>query len=125
MKYEKMTKEELIKKLEEQKHLAHAVESKDREIARILKRGAEEKQKYHTSLKLLKEQVAEKELLIKESFSKEQFKEEVDKVWKEAQLSVDKANAVLNGYTKALRLLNAALDMVNENDRHMSEKLKK
>ena len=125
MKYEKMTKEELIKKLEEQKHLAHAVESKDREISEINKRGAEQQERYNTSLKVLKEQIKEKELIIKQSFSKEQFKEEVDKIWKEAQLSVDKANFVLNGYTKALRLLNAALDMVNENDRHMSEKLKK
>jgi transcriptional regulator len=124
MKYEKMTKEELIKKLEEQKHLAHAVESKDREISEIKKRGTEQKEKYNASLKMLKEQIAEKEFIIKQSFSKEQFKEEVDKIWKEAQLSVDKANIVLNGYTKALRLLNAALDMVNENDRHMSEKIK-
>lgn len=124
MNYKDMTKTELIKKLEEQKHLAHAVESKDREISQIIKRGAEQQEKYNASLKVLKEQLSEKELLIKQSFSKEQFKEEVEKVWKEAKISVDKANIVLNGYTKALRLLNAALDMVNENDRHMSEKIK-
>lgn len=32
MKYEKMTKDELIEKLEEQSHLAAAVEAKDKEI---------------------------------------------------------------------------------------------
>ena len=47
MDYTKLTKSELIEKLEEQKHLAQAVDAKDREINQIrLKSSTKKKVRY-------------------------------------------------------------------------------
>lgn len=56
MDYKEMKKEELVQKLEEQKHLAQAVEAKDVEIANLIKAQAELKEKTIPSIKKLEEE---------------------------------------------------------------------
>lgn len=61
MDYSKMTKQELIEKLNEQKHLADAVDAKDREINSLKDElgEAEEKSKNYGSLKFQFETLTE------------------------------------------------------------------
>lgn len=54
MDYEKLTKAELIEKINEQKHLASAVEAKDAEIVSIKKKYSEENNALANELSTLK-----------------------------------------------------------------------
>lgn len=124
MDYDKMTKAQLIEELTKKKHLASAVESKDNQIANLRNQKLEEKEKYDEALRLIKEELQSKENLLKNYISKEQFQEEVDKVWKDAEEAVEKANLVLKTYNQFLSMMNSAMTLINQNDSYMSEKIK-
>lgn len=142
MDYNKLTKAELIEKLNEQKHLASAVEAKDKEILKIkdrqqkivkdyesrindLKKGRNEVSKEHEiRVNELKKEILEKDRALSVAITPETHKEELEKVWDEAQKTVDKANLVLQTYSQALSLINSAMSLINQNDKYMSEKIK-
>ena len=119
-----MTKAKIIEELTTKKHLASAVESKDNQIANLRNQKLEEKEKYDEALRLIKEELQSKENLLKNYISKEQFQEEVDKVWKDAEEAVEKANLVLKTYNQFLSMMNSAMTLINQNDSYMSEKIK-
>lgn len=113
-----LTKAELIEKLEEQKHLASAVEAKDNEIIQLKNKKDEE-------IKKLKELLtaARKELVGK--IPKEQADEMVNNALKEAEKTVQIANEFIAGKENSLQLMNAALKIINHNDKLLNEKLNK
>lgn len=142
MEYDKMTKAELIQKLKEQKHLAQAIEAKDKEISELknlkekiikdyemrivdLKKGRDEASKEHDiRINELKKEILQKEKALSLSITPEKHKEEIEKVWADAKEAVEKANLVLHNYGQALALINSAMNVINQNDRYMSEKIK-
>lgn len=120
MDYNKLTKAELIEKLEEQKHLAQAVEAKDKEISELKKGRDANLKDYEMRLSELRKEIQGKEKLI----TPEKHNEEMEKVWKDAQEAIDKANLVLQNYSQFLTLINSAMSVINQNDKYMSEKIK-
>jgi hypothetical protein len=124
MDYDKMTKAQLIEKLNEQKHLAQAVQAKDREINQMKNDKNKEQEKNNELIKLLKDELKSKEVAISSMITKKQFQEETNKILDDAQEAVDKANLVLETYGQAMNLINSALVIINKNDKYMSEKIK-
>jgi hypothetical protein len=124
MDYDKMTKAQLIEKLNEQKHLAQAVQAKDREILKMREDRNKEQERNNEIIKSLKEELREQENRSRSMITKEQFEEETKKVLDDAQEAVDKANLVLDTYSQAMNLINSALVIINKNDKYMSEKIK-
>lgn len=118
MKYEKMTKEELIKKLEEQKHLASAVEAKDNEMSQLKNKKDEEIKKLKENLLSLRKELAGK-------IPKQQADEMVNNALKDAEKTVQIANEFLAANQSSLQLMNAALKVINHNDKLLNEKLDK
>ena len=106
MEYDKMTKAELIEKLREQKHLAQAVEAKDKEIVELKKTLSEKSQQLANSITLDKH--------------KEIVRKEID----EAEKTVELANTVLESHNNAMHLINSALAVINQNEKLLSEKIK-
>lgn len=125
MEYDKMTKAELIEKLEEQQHLAQAVEAKDKEISELKKDKKGHIKDYETRISHLAKELKEKENALLKSVTPEKHKEEIEKVWNEAQITIDKANLVLQNHTQVLALFNSAMAVINQNDKFLSEKINK
>jgi hypothetical protein len=127
--YSKMTKQELIDKLNEQKHLAQAINIKDKEIATL-----------KTELKQLKQEVATKVPLndhkdiIKEyekklnEFKGAVKKEDIEKYIKQAEEDRQKAYNLANRYVTAyrdlLKVFKINLDIAISTDELLSDKLK-
>ena len=121
MKYEKMTKEELIKKLEQQQHLAAAVEAKDIEMSQLKNKKEEEIKKLKESLLSLRNELSQKSNMI----TKEQSDEMVNNALKDAEKTVQIANEFLAAKENSFKLINAALKIINHNDKLLNEKLNK
>jgi nucleoid DNA-binding protein len=120
MKYDKMTKEELIKKLEEQQHLASAVEAKDIEMSQLKNKKDEELKKLKESLLETRKELAQKAHMI----TKQQADEMVNTALKDAEKTVQIANEFLAANKNSLELMNAAIKIINHNDKLLNEKLK-
>jgi hypothetical protein len=108
MDYDKLTKAELIDKLNEQKHLAHAVEVKDQEIIRI-----------NNELQKTRSELNQKASMI----SKEEVDKMLNNALADAEKTVQLANEFLAANKNALTLMNAALTVINQNDKLLNEKL--
>ena len=117
MKYDKMTKEELIQKLEEQKHLVSAVEAKDNEMAQLKNKKDEEIKKIKEDLQELRKELVGK-------IPKQQADEMVNNALEDAEKTVQIANEFLAANQNSLQLLNSAIKIINHNDKLLNEKLK-
>jgi predicted nucleic acid-binding Zn-ribbon protein len=113
MDYDKLTKAELIDKLNEQKHLAQAVEAKDQEIIRI-----------NNEMQKVKEQIKEQNLRMVGMISKEDSNKILNEALKDAEEKINLANQFLVSQKNALNLFNSALAVINQNDTLLQEKLK-
>jgi seryl-tRNA synthetase len=121
MDYTGLKKEELIAKLEEQRHLAKAVDAKDAEIAKIIKdRDAEVvklKEDYQTLKNNLakdmlkeKEKIAELEKKIAEFPDIKALEEAIKTLEKENKKLVGFANQHINIFKNTLKALQGTLD---------------
>lgn len=108
MDYDKLTKAELIEKLNEKKHLASAVEAKDKEIIRI-----------NNELQKARSELNQKASMI----SKEKVDEMLNNALEDAEKTVQLANEFLAANKNALTLMNAAITVINQNDKLLNEKL--
>lgn len=125
MEYDKMTKAQLIEKLENLSHLGTTVHAKNKQINELKKERNKNLEDYEKRLSELAKELQEKDRLQKQLITPKKHKEELEKVWKDAQEAVDKANVVLKTYEQAMTLINSALAIINENDKYMSEKINK
>lgn len=121
MKYDKMTKDELIEKLKEQKHLASAVEAKDIEMSQLKNKKDEEIKKLKESLLDARKELGKASNMI----TKEQANEMVNNALADAEKTVQIANEFLAANQNSLQLINAALKVINHNDKLLNEKLNK
>ena len=113
MDYNQLTKAELIEKLNEQKHLAHAVEAKDKEIVRI-----------NNEMQKVKEQIREQNKRMVGLIPREESNKILDEALKDAEEKINLANQFLSAQKNTLHLLNSALAVINQNDALLNEKLK-
>jgi len=118
MNYKDMTKAELIEKLEEQKHLASAIEAKDIEMSQLKNKKDEEVKKLRENLQELRKELVGK-------IPKQQAEEMVNNALKDAEKTVQIANEFLAANKNSLQLMNAALKIINHNDKLLNEKLDK
>ena len=113
-----LTKAELLEKLNEQKHLAHAVEAKDREIVELKKR-------YETRL----EQVTDEVNQLKKDYQGAFKKEEVEKIVKTAEDQRKESSHLAQFYVKMyhdfLKQTQQNLEMAIFTEQIVSEKFKK
>lgn len=113
MDYSQLTKAELLEKLNEQKHLAQAVDAKDQEIIRI-----------NNEMQKVKEQIKEQNLRMVGMISREESNKILDEALKDAEEKINLANQFLVAQKNALHLFNSALAVINQNDALLQEKLK-
>jgi hypothetical protein len=118
MDYDKLTKAELIDKLNEQKHLAQAVNAKDKEIVELKKR-------YETRL----EQVTDEVNQLKKDYQGALKKEEIDKIIKTAEDQRKESSHLAQFYVKMyhdfLKQTQQNLEMALFTEQLVSEKFKK
>jgi len=122
MKYEKMTKEELIKKLEEQKHLAKAVNAKDKEIADIRVKAKNMIKEAVDRENMAKEKVNELLTKYSESVTKEVLQKTIEKIEAERDKAIKVANRYIQAYRDYLKLTQHTLNMAISNEELISPK---
>jgi glutamate synthase domain-containing protein 3 len=122
MKYEKMTKEELIKKLEEQKHLAKAVNAKDKEIADIRVKAKNMIKEAVDRENMAKEKVNELLTKYSESVTKEVLQKTIEKIEAERDKAVKVASRYIQAYRDYLKLTQHTLNMAISNEELISPK---
>lgn len=122
MKYEKMTKEELIKKLEEQKHLAKAVNAKDKEIADIRVKAKNMIKEAVDRENMAKEKVNELMTKYSESVTKEVLQKTIEKIEAERDKAIKVANRYIQAYRDYLKLTQHTLNMAISNEELISPK---
>jgi alpha-glucuronidase len=135
MDYSQMTKAELIEKLNEQKHLAQAVEAKDREISILNKEKEKKDENLLQELSQIKEQ-KQKEIeglkkSIKElneqligSMTKEKVEEYVKNVQEENKNIREVANYYIKIHTDFLKQTQQNLEMAIFTEDLVSQKIK-
>lgn len=106
MDYEKLTKAELLEKLNEQKHLAQAVEAKDNEIATIKKQLEEIKTKYQGAV------------------TKTEIEDYTKKVEEERKQAFEIANLYIKAHRDFLKQTQQNLEMVIFTEELLSQKIK-
>ena len=118
MDYEKLTKAELIEKLNEQKHLAQAVNAKDKEIVAL-------KTKYEDRVEQLNNEVYQ----LKKDYAGALKKEEIDKIIKDADDKRKESSHLAQFYVKMyhdfLKQTQQNLEMALFTEQLVSEKFKK
>lgn len=118
MDYDKLTKAELIEKLNEKKHLAQAVEAKDKEIVQLRKN-------YESRIEGLQEEIAK----FKKDYQGALKKEEIDKLIKDAETKRNEAKQLAQFYVKMyhdfLKQTQQNLEMALFTEQIVSEKFKK
>ena len=118
MDYDKLTKAELIEKLNEQKHLAKAVEAKDREIIELKKR-------YETRLSEVVNEVNQ----LQKDYAGALKKQEIDKLIKTAEDQKNESAYLAQFYVKMyhdfLKQTQQNLEMALFTEQIVSEKFKK
>jgi glutamate synthase domain-containing protein 3 len=122
MKYEKMTKEELIKKLEEQKHLAKAVNAKDKEITDIRVKAKNMIKEAVDRENMAKEKVNELLTKYSESVTKEVLQKTIEKIEAERDKAVKVASRYIQAYRDYLKLTQHTLNMAISNEELISPK---
>ena len=122
MKYEKMTKEELIKKLEEQKHLAKAVNAKDKEIADIRVKAKNMIKEAVDRENMAKEKVNEIMTKYSESVTKEVLEKTIEKIEAERDKAIKIANRYIQAHRDYLKLTQHTLNMAISNEELISPK---
>lgn len=122
MKYEKMTKEELIKKLEEQRHLAKAVNAKDKEIADIRVKAKNMIKEAVDRENMAKEKVNEIMTKYSESVTKEVLEKTIEKIEAERDKAIKIANRYIQAHRDYLKLTQHTLNMAISNEELISPK---
>lgn len=117
MEYDKLTKAELIEKLKEQKHLAQAVEAKDKEVAKVKEEFLKTREELERQLRSLNEQLVK-------SITLEKHQEILKQELATAEETVKVANMVLQSHNNAMNLVNSAMAVINQNEALLSEKIK-
>jgi hypothetical protein len=117
MDYTKLTKSELIEKLEEQKHLASAVQAKDKEMSDLKKLHEEQ-------MKRLKEDKSELVTKYKGSLTKEQVDNITKKLIEERNDAFAKANLYIKIHHDLLKQMQHTAEMALFSEQLVSEKFK-
>ena len=117
-----MTKEELIKKLEEQKHLAKAVNAKDKEIADIRVKAKNMIKEAVDRENMAKEKVNELMTKYSESVTKEVLQKTIEKIEAERDKAIKVANRYIQAYRDYLKLTQHTLNMAISNEELISPK---
>jgi hypothetical protein len=121
MEFKEMKKEELIAKLEEQRHLASAVDSKDKEIASLKnikdseiaslsKKYAEIKDQTTKEKNELTVKISELEAKLKAVPSITRYEESIKKLEEENKRVIAFANQYINIFKNTLKALQGTLD---------------
>lgn len=140
MKYNDMTKADLIKLVEEQQTLADAVLEKDKEIIELKNkvRNLVTKEVHELSLKKQEELVNEKQaqlmdlekantelkLKLKTSISEEDFKIAIKKIEDERKRAGEIANRYIQAHRDLMRVFKINLDVAISHEELLSEKIK-
>lgn len=118
MDYNSLKKDELLAIVKEQKHLAKAVEAKDKEIAALKRKLSEVKEAKATMVS--REQYDKLSETLKSyqgSVTKEKLEEVVNKLDGERRLAVDNMVQYKQAYEDLLRVFKVNLDIaINTND---------
>jgi hypothetical protein len=110
MEFKEMKKEELILKLEEQRHLASAVDAKDKEIASLSKKYAEIKDQTIKEKNELTVKISELEAKLKAVPSITRYEESIKKLEEENKRVIAFANQYINIFKNTLKALQGTLD---------------
>lgn len=110
MDYKELKKDELVAKLEEQRHLAQAVEAKDVEIANISKQLAEIKLKANKEKQELENKVSELDAKLKAVPSITRYEDTIKKLEEENKRVIAFANQYINVFKNTLKALQGTLD---------------
>lgn len=135
MDYSQLTKAELIEKLNEQKHLAQAVEAKDKEIANLLKEKQNKDEKLLQEISQIRTQkqkeIEELNKTIKElnhqligSMTKEKVEQYVKDVQEENKTIREVANYYIKIHTDFLKQTQQNLEMAIFTEDLVSQKIK-
>jgi FMN phosphatase YigB (HAD superfamily) len=110
MNYKEMKKEELVAKLEEQRHLAQAVEAKDVELGIAEKRFQEMKNSFAKELDVQKAKVKELQDEIRAFPDVENLKESIKTLEEQNKKIVAFGNQHINIFKNTLKALQGTLD---------------
>ena len=117
MDYTAMKKDELLalvltlqNKLEEQKHLAEAVNAKDEEIAKLSKHSADSKASYVKEIEGLKVKISELTEQVRNAPSVEKFKDVIKGLEEKNKELVAFANRLINIQKNTFKALQGNLD---------------
>jgi len=121
MNYKNMTKDDLIKKLESQQHLAQAIEAKDKEIAGHIKDKLKMKEEVDALIKANKD--SEKEMpLLKEHITR--LEESNKKLVVIAKEKVNSAALYVNAFQGLMKSIQGTLDNTIELEALLSKNIK-
>lgn len=110
MEYKEMKKNELLAKVEEQRHLASAVEAKDAEIAVLSKQYAEFKEKTNKEKAELVSKISELQGKLNAVPSIQKYEDAIKKLEEENKRIIAFANQYINVFKNTLKALQGNLD---------------
>jgi len=110
MEYKEMKKNELLAKVEEQRHLASAVEAKDAEIAVLSKQYAEFKEKTNKEKAELVSKISELQGKLNAVPSIQKYEDVIKKLEEENKRIIAFANQYINVFKNTLKALQGNLD---------------
>lgn len=126
MDYTKLTKSELIEKLEEQQHLVSAVEAKDIEMSQLKKESKKEleqlKKKNEEEVKALKLQKEELITKYQGSLTTEQIEKVTERLVAERNEAVSRANLYIKIHHDLLKQIQHTTEMALFSEQLVSEK---
>ena len=109
MNYESMKKDELIKIIEDQKHLASAIEEKDKEISGLKQKMTEIFEKEKTNLQNAQEQI-KKTLEEELKKTKDALADNQNKMYELDRLRIEQLNEIIYIYGDLLKTLQGVTD---------------
>ena len=124
MDYEKLTKAELIEKLNEKKHLAEAVNAKDKEIANLKKEKNDKDENLLQEIEKLNNKNKELNHQLVGSMTKEKVEEYVKSVQEENKTIREVANYYIKIHTDFLKQTQQNLEMAIFTEDLVSQKIK-
>jgi len=123
-----LTKAELIKKLEEQKHLASAVEAKDIEMSKLKKESKKQlehlKKKHEEEIKVLKKEKEELVTKYQGSLTKEQIEKITERLVAERNEAAQRTNLYIKIHHDLLKQIQHTTEMALFSEQLVSEKFK-
>ena len=120
-----LTKAELIEKLEEQKHLAEAVEAKDIEMSKLEKKYKEKITKLHEEVIELSKKVHQVKEKHKHSITEKQMQERIKTINKEKERAQEVARLYVKMHHDLLKQTQQNLEMALFTEQVVSDKFKK